>query len=746
MFGFLGGSTFGHTIFQNAVGVGLNFAVTKGLDGLGINPAVTNVISAFVSGGTLGGFNSGFTAQNFIQNGIKAMDIEGTQILLQRVGLDTNLSSAISFASGQFVDGIVQGNLGGQIVKIGQALSTNLSLYGLEKIGTSIGLSPTVAMAFSAPISLTIGQGLTRGNIDGEQIIRSVQDGLYNGAVRYGLDFAIDKMGIDNTLLRGLASTAITTSISSLLDPNGNLVRDVLAKASSQVISTLNLISTPDFSRLVQQQGISKALEITATSVFSRSAQEDIIKAGGIAQIISGRAQLVNIDGTTLRKININSNESFYLDSHDNLVALQRSNGTSSEIYSGNFSITDKGAKLLDGVMGTIHADGSVSTIEVRDGKTYQIVVSKTPGTSNIATQTGPEGQTWITFDIQPDQTDLVIKPNETDVLNIDNVTIMDGSLIYKGLGVQIDVANGYGTSMSMDNTSGASSSGTSPNTTTLFALVNGILNKESDPTKSPDYINNFESDIAGSSNGQYVAGRDFMKSAIYQGLGIPVVSHGWDIANLFFEAMSPIVHLASTLKIIKDFDNRFKSIPTDITRPIIAMGYSGGFLPLVEAIQQRHYNTDTLIGLGAATTSFLNMPFENVSKIVNYVFLGQMSEAINTLAKYTAAIKDISQLGVKRAVNVWGTNDILYQLGIAGKRDSIGGINTYNIEIAGASHFDYMRRLDETDPVKAAFNVKVSQFVTDLTLASNDDAKLLVFLKRTMTAPDADGVWRFHP
>ena len=78
--------------------------------------------------------------------------------------------------------------------------------------------------------------------------------------------------------------------------------------------------------------------------------------------------------------------------------------------------------------------------------------------------------------------------------------------------------------------------------------------------------------------------------------------------------------------------------------------------------------------------------------------------------------------------------------------RYAIGGIKTYNIEIDGADHFDYMRRSGETDPVKADFNRRVSKFVTDLTLVSNNDQDLNNFLVGTMVAPDADGVWRFHP
>jgi len=295
---------------------------------------------------------------------------------------------------------------------------------------------------------------------------------------------------------------------------------------------------------------------------------------------------------------------------------------------------------------------------------------------------------------------------------------------------------------------SGSGSGGQTGNnsTATLFALVNGILNKNFDLNGFPDYINNFESDIAGSSNGQYVAGRDFMKSAIYQGIGMAALDGAKDIIGLTLEAMSPVVNLSATLKIMMDFDKRLNSVPGDRTRPIVAMGYSGGFLPLVKAIQQRHYNTDTLIGLGAATTAPLNIPLDAISKILGYIMLGEMSKAAGIISNYIADMKDIGQLGIKRVVNVWGTSDTLYQTGIAGKRDAMGGITTYNIEIEGAAHTDYMQRSDETDPAKADFNRRVSKFVTNLTLASKNDQSLNNFLVGAIGTPDSDGVWRFHP
>ena len=55
------------------------------------------------------------------------------------------------------------------------------------------------------------------------------------------------------------------------------------------------------------------------------------------------------------------------------------------------------------------------------------------------------------------------------------------------------------------------------------------------------------------------------------------------------------------------------------------------------------------------------------------------------------------------------------------------------------------MRRSDETDPVKKEFNVKVSDFVTRLTLASNNDKDLNDYLTTTCEK-GSDGVWRFIP
>jgi len=128
----------------------------------------------------------------------------------------------------------------------------------------------------------------------------------------------------------------------------------------------------------------------------------------------------------------------------------------------------------------------------------------------------------------------------------------------------------------------------------------------------------------------------------------------------------------------------------------------------------------------------------------------GSFGFALQAVQRYLGTqgsrLPNLSGSSVKRIVNVYGTADILNQVGIGGKRDNLCGVQTINIEIAGATHFDYMRRSDETDPVKREFNRKVSEFVADLTLASDNDTDLDQFLQDKLGEADPDGVWRFNP
>jgi len=295
VFGSLAKAGFGNALFENVVRTGLNFAITKGLDGLGVNPVVTNLISSFVSGGTIGGFNAGFTAQSFIQSGIKALAVEGTQTLLQKVGLDANLSSTLSFASGQFVNGFLEGNLAGQFVKIGQSLGINLARYGIEKLGTSLGLDSRIASAIASPISASFGIGLQAGQDFGKNIIKGIQDGIVAGVTGYGITFAANQIAPGSALASALLSRTFTGLIDGVLNPNISMFQGAFNALSESLGNLAKSTASSEFSQLVQQKGLAAALQQNATAVFSRDAIEQIVQAGGIAQILNGNARFTEI-------------------------------------------------------------------------------------------------------------------------------------------------------------------------------------------------------------------------------------------------------------------------------------------------------------------------------------------------------------------------------------------------------------------------------------------------------------------
>lgn len=196
-------------------------------------------------------------------------------------------------------------------------------------------------------------------------------------------------------------------------------------------------------------------------------------------------------------------------------------------------------------------------------------------------------------------------------------------------------------------------------------------------------------------------------------------------------------------------------------------MGYSGGFMPFIEAVSKNLvYNVKTIVGVGGPSV-FISKPeiFGIMVSILEFVLDGLLEGAgvlLKTLGyddpfvdNFIMAaqisnemlypyIKDIitkfsatfpySPSRTDLIVNVWGSKDIFHQLGVVDKRENFLGKTTYNIEIEGATHFDYMRRegVDEnsTNPEDVK-NFKIASFVTDLIIASENKDTLDVFIAK---------------
>ena len=200
--------------------------------------------------------------------------------------------------------------------------------------------------------------------------------------------------------------------------------------------------------------------------------------------------------------------------------------------------------------------------------------------------------------------------------------------------------------------------------------------------------------------------------------------------------------------------------------------------MPLVEAVSSSGYNIKTLIGLGAPTAYIKPGIVPAVLiKLISAVVRNALSAAtsllsgigvgyyVNSIAQVTeiimAKLREIVQQSnvnnesfpytlsekTELIVNVWGTEDVFYKdIGVVGKRDNFFGKPTYNIEIVGATHTDYIRGTDPANP-NMTWNNTVASFVTDLMLSSSDANKLDLFIldqknKGIILPPDARGVY----
>ena len=592
-----------------------------------------------------------------------------------------------------------------------------------------------------APISAGIGAIFDAGRTVGVNVINSVQAGMLQGAISYGLSFT----GTQSSLIGSLLSRDVTNNLALAIGRDGlfNTVFNILGKTALNVVNVVGgaaktiFEGVASFSTLIQQKGLAGALESFTTSIFGRSAQEAILQKGGMQTVLANtpRTQTVLANGQSVSELKIDDTASLFFDNESRLIG-RKDQG----IYElGEFGYNSFGNfDLLVGDVNYDMGNGLDLYAQITDGQAYSIRINA--------------GQEMV-FEATPEKNGqaVYIQAPQYQEQNPSSFNFWNATLSLLPYGLNIVLGNGTAYSAQL-TTNSPSPVGHSPDQDILYGLVNGIGNKETNPNTPPAYIQNLESDLVTQSGWTLSQGADFVKSAIYQPwqflhLGSVDLNIAKDIVRVVIEMQAQ--EWISSIKVMSDFDTRFAYSATDRSRLMVAMGYSGGFVPLVKAIDERKYNTETVVALGAATSLLFGISADARDAILALIQQGSFGFALQAVQLYLktqeSRLPDLSGSSVKRIVNVYGTEDILNQVGIGGKRDNLCGVNTINIEIKDATHFDYMRRSDETDPVKKEFNVKVSDFVTRLTLASNNDKDLNDYLTTTCEK-GSDGVWRFIP
>ncbi len=763
--------SFGSQLFQTAVNIGVNFATQKGLDALGINPQIASLASAFVSGGTVGSFNSGFNAANFIQNGIKTLALVSSQTLLQRVGLDANLSSTLSLIVSPLVNGIQSGNIGGSLVKIIPDLTKNLSLYGVDKLGTSLGLDAGISSLAGVSLVNGLNAAFGGGTNVGQSVIQSIQSGLTQGIVQYGLNF----VGNSNPIFGSLLSSDMAKNIELAIGRDGlfqtvfNVLQNTVLNAVNVVGGTVQSIFTgiTDFGSLIQQKGLPGALQYYLNSVFSRNTQETILAEGGIQSIFNNTAKTATTlpDGTAGQELKISDSASLLFDNAGNLKG-KKENGV---IELGTFGLDSTGKfGLTAGQVTAVLAPDLNLSAQVNGGQLQTASVKGSDGTSVV--------------DINPENTNqpIYIEGPQTQTSN--------ASQSFDFWGAVLKLVP-YGLSLWLGDASVQAAQQTaSPNTTIqsiqdstrlVYALANGIANPNSDETKAPDYIQNLEQNLKNQGNGQ-ISDSDLLPIPLYQHLfQFTHINQSIDAIKWIMESQDPTVHGTLVNQAFDNLHNFFWKNGLDpyyMQRPIVGMGYSGGFMPLVEAIAATGgiYNFKSLVALGAATISLSQDLADAVVKTIQYIEQVQVSDiaknfglifgsASNIIQQFINDVQnnlidpaftllenqlesitrqsdpnnvenlpDLSNTNVQQIVNVWGTKDILAQTGIGGQKSALCGLSgqkLINVEIVGATHFDYMLRGANDPNLPDTWNYNVSNFVTALIRNSDNSSDLNGFL-----------------
>ncbi|OGW86850.1 MAG: hypothetical protein A3C35_07680, partial [Omnitrophica bacterium RIFCSPHIGHO2_02_FULL_46_11] len=692
-------------IAQTAVSNGLSIGVSKGLEAIGVSPNLSSTISSLASGVVLGATTK--LTQKQIDAGLNQTDLilgnlRTTQIIQDvgslglSLGLNSALSSVIGLSLGA-INGITIANptttLQQAFSKVLPDLSAGLALYGVQTLGTSIGLSPRVSSLIGLPISSTVG-GLV-GNLVNPNggggpggVWNTVKGAITKTVQSIGFDFSGETI---DSVFGSLKSGDIIGSVESILGKTG-LFDSIFDLVGKTLLSPFNLVSSllngvTQFTDLIQSKGVAGAFESLATSIFSRKTIENLLNAGGISSVLGSAAKvMVILDGQTVQEQKLNSTTSLFYDSTGKFIGKKEDGVT----QIGTFGVDSQGkwALIAGKVVATIFGfsdivfagdvtNGQLSKGELKDKNGNQIATINPEGGQTIVIK-GPDDE-----------------PTQTSSGSFWNAVFR---LIPFALDLFLD--EGFVNKIAIQVPPTVSSGVPGTGAELLYALVNGIGTQS---ILNP--ISNLEQDLGTLSGGQVQSQVDTIKSDPFgenifgQILG-GVFDKVEDLIQWIDQAQSQFLVGVAVARIIADFTAHYFAAPDDRTRPIVAMGYSGGFLPLATAIVNQHYNTETLVGLGAATT-VLNLSDQDLQKLIGYLQLGLFGLAAELVRNAPAGIPDLTGTSVKQVVNVWGTEDDLAKIGIVGYRATIGGVTAINIEIYGATHFDYMRRPDETDPVK---------------------------------------------
>jgi YD repeat-containing protein len=543
-----------------------------------------------------------------------------------------------AFAGGAFNPGEGFGALEVGFVNGFDVLKTNLVNAGLFALGDRLGIDGNILSLASVPLRAGIGGILSGGS--GGSILQAIGQSLSSpefltGAVSIGANIALDKVGAPvfaKDLVSGFINELGKASIKktgSTVPTWGDLADEVFDKVGGMIkrigtgIKTVvgNVVS---FASNVIEKGIEKTAALFS-GAFNREVQE-VVTSVAVAGPLGIGGEWVKTappydSGNGIKTVSYKSVDGGAtlsvqsIAGSDEVVVTKTENGVTTTNRYTKLQMDDAGNISFEtATIQDARADGSIVTqlyvknelrawlIEDENG----VVIMRSEGAhdSDGNLKEGNLEARQPSYDIRQPSYDIPA-PEEKPI-----------PLFYSGFQVNFTVSGGKVASAEVLSSKAAQSTMKFPEDPkkTMYILANGIGNEETGV--APAYMYQLEYDMVRVSDDKLSAEKDiivapallpdeFLKSIFSGVYGLAGVSSALQKMR---QAWNTFQTKAGTNdKPTWDIRDAIKSQLGDdeglanLVRPTVGVGYSGGFVPLVEAITNGEYTPKSFVGLGAA-------------------------------------------------------------------------------------------------------------------------------------------------
>ena len=397
---------FGAPLLKTAVGVGLSFGVSSGLQALGVNPTIGSLTTSFLTGGVMAILNpvSGLGPfLNFMMGALRGLTFEGLSHLGSNFGLSSAITNLIALTGSSIVGGAFEfyDDLGNLVTEVSQNVASEAAYIAVQEIGELVGIDPNISYLAGIGIRSSLQAGMhsfSSGGIPGEwakELFDGAINGLVTGATNIGIQWTTQELGIP-PLLASLGTAAITGAIEGLLEKQG-FFKGIFDSYKSAAINLLTfggpgstswekasyVAQILDFSRIAQEEGFGKAFEVYATGMFHQQTINNIWKVGGIYDLLTNQDRVeITIDykGDTVKRIYTNEKKTDYIDlalDDDRLMGKKEGN----VIFHCGYERDKTGQWVLkNGETIVLKVDGSTETHFVENFNLVRIEMRNTTG------------------------------------------------------------------------------------------------------------------------------------------------------------------------------------------------------------------------------------------------------------------------------------------------------------------------------------------------------------------------------